>query len=277
MFGIIRYKCFYFLSLSLLFLYQHRTDIRQYEHDYVIETLTRRLSKSNGQSIDRSALQKDQMKKSSVRKKFRIRRQITWADPSSGDYDYNENNKCGAQKLERGSSSLQTMIHSSLDNIESQLNSIKNTLTTLQREQDSLRNEMNQLNRCVRSQIDTTIIHAQSSSSSSSSLLPFYITRFRLRDATDFLPTEFKQVLLVLIAHIFFHTIHKLIFATNYSQMISSNWEANSTLNLPLSNCSSPSSSPPSSTSSTTTTSPGPIDVPMSPITNTSATTLPSN
>ncbi|KAI2799437.1 hypothetical protein BLOT_014864, partial [Blomia tropicalis] len=172
-----------------------RTDIRQYEHDYVIETLTRRLSKSNGQSIDRSALQKDQMKKSSVRKKFRIRRQITWADPSSGDYDYNENNKCGAQKLERGSSSLQTMIHSSLDNIESQLNSIKNTLTTLQREQDSLRNEMNQLNRCVRSQIDTTIIHAQSSSSSSSSLLPFYITRFRLRDATDFLPTEFKQVL----------------------------------------------------------------------------------
>ena len=240
-------------------LLHNRTDIKQYEHGYVIRTLTRHLTKKShfitspasksdkaidGQIVSGS---NETSTTTTTRSKMRFRRQVTCADPTSykarGDsIDYfPANSKSRSESA--SSKAMSPQLSNSLDTINSQLSSIKTALALLERDQGTMKTEVAQLHSCLRGQeqrgggvaVSSGHLHSLQMHPSNS----FNITRFRLRSLFTQVPTEIRQVLLVLFAHLFFHTIFSMMYPYSSSTL--------STPSLPSINATS---SPPSSSTS---------------------------
>jgi len=218
-----------------------RTDIKQYEHNYVIRTVTRHLTKKPlfalpGQSAkDKEAAASAELQTSS-RSKLRFRRQITCPDSSrsdSIDY-YSANSKLRSESTSSSKEAVPPTIPSHLshrlDSINSQLTSIKSSLAVLERDQDQLKSEVTQLHSCLRDRAAASAhVHHHSIATQASG--PFHITRFRMRTFLIQLPTEVRQVLLVLIVHLLFHTIYS-IFAPDHHY--ASHSQQSATITAPL-------------------------------------------
>lgn len=158
---------------------------------------------------------------SSNRSKMRFRRQVTCADPTSYKARSDSANFFASPRTRSESTASKgglPNLGNSLDSINSQLNFIKSTLVTLQNEHETVKTEVSQLHTCLRSHGLSLNCQEQHPTVRMSSSSRFSITRFRLGSLFSQVSTEIRQIILVFLAHLFFHTFLPTFFFSSSSQ-----------------------------------------------------------
>ncbi|KAF7494072.1 Oxysterol-binding protein-related protein 8 [Sarcoptes scabiei] len=213
--------------------WDNRTDVKQYEHDYVIQTLTRHhnstldamQSKNGAQNLlknqPNSLPAPSQSNNTSVQKR-KFRRQNTCPDPSSTSYGSSSGTSLSNNIFGKNLNRTMENIQQKLETLQESIDQIRMDQNSLQKKFDYFRSDLGDLNRSMsRSHKDFRIktfslpssqSQSPSSSSSSSSILSvsnmFAITRIQLRLLFETIPIEIRLVLIVLLAHLLFHYLY---------------------------------------------------------------------
>ncbi|KAH7645527.1 oxysterol-binding protein-related protein 8 isoform X4 [Dermatophagoides farinae] len=193
--------------------WDNRTDVKQYEQNYVILTLTRHLNPNFiARSSNKTNEQMTDMNTNvNVHKHRRFRRQHTCADPTS--IDINATNKMDSipsaldspQLL--GTSSSNRFLTRNFDTMIQRLSKLQDSVERMKEEQSVLRTEFQNLrsavtisNQLSRSSRDIKTLHNNSSNDGT-----FAITKMQIHLLFKSIPSEIRLVIIVLVAHFIFN------------------------------------------------------------------------
>ena len=209
------------LSICLVFC---RTDVKQYEYNYVVCTLTRHLNakppfikeaKCDQSNYLADGTNANNGPKSKPSNKLVFRRQNTCADPTAAAYGnaHVEDYFLPDSKIDTGKV-LRDNIRQSrrLDAISKQLDSIKHSLATLDREQMCLKSEMIQLNHRLKHTTMQNTLHSGHQIVNTEQNSTMYITKARIKHLYLRIPSEIRLVLVVLLSHLIINYLSAFLF-----------------------------------------------------------------